>query len=72
MTIISMKFYILPAVNINIMALLDVTPCSLADGNVSKEPAVFIHPEDADSRFLQTMWHYTSVLPVFLCLPALL
>jgi len=53
------------------MALLDVTPYSLVDGNVSKEPTVFICPEDAGSRFLQTMWHYTSLLPVFLCLPAL-
>jgi hypothetical protein len=34
------------------MALLDVTPCSLVDSNISKEPALFIYPEEAGSRFL--------------------
>lgn len=50
----------------------DVMPCSLVGGNVSKEPTVFTYPEDTGSRFLQTLWHYVSVLPVFLCPPALL
>lgn len=51
MTTNSMKFSFLPTV---IMTLRDVTPCSLVDSNIAKEPAVFSYLEDADSRFLQT------------------